>query len=67
MPRVKTLTPEELIINHRASSIKYADKNREKYRAYSNNYYKENKEKVLAQRRARRERLKLEKESAKVE
>jgi hypothetical protein len=48
------LTPEQLVESHRIASAKYASKNRPAMRAYTNNYYAANKEKILARRKEKR-------------
>jgi hypothetical protein len=62
MPRVKTVTDEQLKINHTAASDAYRKANLDKYRAYSKSYYDRNKAKINEKRRLKR----LEKVKAKV-
>jgi hypothetical protein len=54
MPRVKTLTDEQLKANHTAASNAYRKANLDKYRAYAKGYYERNKAVINEKRRLKR-------------
>jgi hypothetical protein len=54
MPRVKTLTDEQLKANHTAAAEAYRKQNLDKYRAYSKGYYERNKVKINEKKRLKR-------------
>ncbi len=54
MPRVKTLTDEQLKANHNAAAETYRKSHLDQYRAYSKGYYERNKAKIRERRRLAR-------------
>ena len=58
MGRPRTLTAEQYLAKRDAKMKAYQEKNKERLKAYRKDYYKKNKELILAKKRIKRENKK---------